>query len=574
MKRIAIVGAGQAGLQLALGLLDARFEVTLYSERSQEQIHSGRVMSSQCMFDSSLEIERDLGLNYWEAECPRVEGMSLAVADGIGGKAIDWAARLDQYAQSVDQRLKIPRWLAEFENRGGELRIQVATLDDLEACARSHDLVIVASGKGTIGQLFRRDASRSPYSTTQRVLALTYVRGMIPRQPYSAVGFNLIPKIGEYFVFPALTTSGLCEIMVFEGFPGGPMDCWSTLKTPAEHLARSKEILEAHAPWEATRCRDVELTDENGILVGSVVPVVRNPVGVLPSGAIVFGMADAVVLNDPITGQGSNNAARCAEIYLDSIVERAEGKADREWMQQTFDRYWTGYAKWVTEWTNLLLQPPPHVIKLLDRAGKIAAVAGAVVNGFDDPRTLYPWFMDSVEAEAFIQREAKTVAERFDRRDYRRALGQFATGVTVVTTRAADGRRVGVTVNSFSSVSLDPPLILWSLSRQTSSLADFTSATHFAVNVLEAKQHHLSRQFSTPLPDKFAGVDYSDGPAGLPILKGLIAQFVCRKVREYDGGDHVILVGEVEQYQYSEGEPLVFHSGRYRVATRHPDIAE
>lgn len=333
-------------------------------------------------------------------------------------------------------------------------------------------------------------------------------------------------------------------------------------------------MLEAHAPWEAARCRDVELTDENGILVGSVVPVVRNPVGVLPSGAIVFGMADAVVLNDPITGQGSNNAARCAEIYLDSIVERAEDKADREWMQQTFDRYWTGYAKWVTEWTNLLLQPPPHVIKLLDRAGKIAAVAGAVVNGFDDPRTLYPWFMDSVEAEAFIQREAKTVAERFDRRDYRRALGQFATGVTVVTTRAADGRRVGVTVNSFSSVSLDPPLILWSLSRQTSSLADFTSATHFAVNVLEAKQHHLSRQFSTPLPDKFAGVDYSDGPAGLPILKGLIAQFVCRKVREYDGGDHVIMVGEVEQYQYSEGEPLVFHSGRYRVATRHPDIAE
>jgi flavin reductase (DIM6/NTAB) family NADH-FMN oxidoreductase RutF len=574
MKRIAIVGAGQAGLQLALGLLNAGFEVTLYSERPPEQIHSGRVMSSQCMFDSSLEIERDLGLNYWEAECPRVEGMSLTVPDGIGGKAIDWAARLDQYAQSVDQRLKIPRWLTEFENRGGELRIQVATIDDLEVCARSHDLVIVASGKGAIGQLFRRDASRSPYSTTQRVLALTYVRGMLPRQPYSAVCFNLIPKSGEYFVFPALTTSGPCEIMVFEGIPGGAMDCWSTIKTPAEHLARSKEILETHAPWEAARCRDVELTDENGILVGSVVPVVRNPVGVLPSSAIVFGMADAVVLNDPITGQGSNNAARCAAIYLDSIVERAEGKADREWMRQTFDRYWTGYAKWATEWTNLLLQPPAHVIKVLDRAGKIAAVAGAVVNGFDDPRTLYPWFMDSVEADAFIQREAKTVAERFDRRDYRRALGQFATGVTVMTTRAADGRRVGVTVNSFSSVSLDPPLILWSLSRQTSSLADFTSATHFVVNVLESKQHHLSRQFSTPLSDKFAGVDYSDGPAGLPVLKGLIAQFVCRKVREYDGGDHVILVGEVEQYQYSEGEPLVFHSGRYRVATRHPDIAE
>jgi len=131
-----------------------------------------------------------------------------------------------------------------------------------------------------------------------------------------------------------------------------------------------------------------------------------------------------------------------------------------------------------------------------------------------------------------------------------------------------------VTVNSFSSVSLDPPLILWSLSRQTPSFIDFTNATHFAVNVLESRQHHLSRQFSTPLPDKFAGVEFEEGTAGVPLLHGTLAQFVCRKVRRHDGGDHIILVGEVEQYKYSEGEPLVFHSGRYRIATRHPDIAE
>jgi flavin reductase (DIM6/NTAB) family NADH-FMN oxidoreductase RutF len=226
------------------------------------------------------------------------------------------------------------------------------------------------------------------------------------------------------------------------------------------------------------------------------------------------------------------------------------------------------------EWTNLLLKPPPHVLKLLDCAGKISAVASAFVNGFDDPRTLFPWFMDAAEAEQFVRHEAKAVAERFDRRDYRRALGQFATGVTVVTARASDGRRVGVTVNSFSSVSLDPPLILWSLSRQAPSFADFTNATHFAVNVLESGQHHLSRQFSTPLPDKFAGVKCAEGAGGVPLLHGVIAQFVCRKVRQYDGGDHVVLVGEVEQYNYNEGEPLVFHSGRYRIATRHPDIAE
>ncbi len=573
MKRIAIIGAGQSGLQLALGLLGTGYEVTLYSGRSANEIREGRVMSSQCMFDSALETERDLGLNYWEESCPQVEGISFVVPDGIGGKSIDWAARLDNYAQSVDQRLKISRWLEVFTSRGGELQIKAADLDDLAACARRHDLVVVASGKCALGQLFERDTERSPYSQAQRALALTYVRGMEPRIPYAAVCFNLIPNVGEYFVFPALTTSGPCEIMVFEGVRGGPMDCWSEDLTPAQHLARSRELLKTFLPWEAARARNAELTDDHGILSGCVVPTVRRPIARL-GGVPILGMADALVLNDPITGQGSNNAARCAEIYLESIIERGGGAADPEWMQQTFDRYWSGYAKWVTEWTNLLLKPPAHVLRLLDCAGKNPAIASAFVNGFDDPRTLFPWFMEAAEADKFIEQEAKAVAERFDRRDFRRALGQFATGVTVVTARASGGAKVGVTVNSFSSVSLNPPLILWSLSRQAQSFADFATCTHFVVNVLEAKQHHLSRQFSTPVPDKYAGVDFVEGKAGIPMLNGALAYFVCRKVKQYDGGDHVIFLGEVEEYKYGEGEPLVFHSGRYRVATRHPDIAD
>jgi flavin reductase (DIM6/NTAB) family NADH-FMN oxidoreductase RutF len=388
------------------------------------------------------------------------------------------------------------------------------------------------------------------------------------------VCFNLVPNVGEYFVFPALTTTGPCEIMVFEGVPNGPMDCWDDVRTPEQHLARSKWILETFMPWEAERCADVELTDAKGILTGRFAPVVRKAVGTLPSGRKVLGMADAIVLNDPITGQGSNNAARCADIYLESILERGERDTTPDWMAETFDRYWTGYGRWVTEWTNLLLRPPAHVIQLMDCASKIPTVAAAIANGFDDPRTFFPWFIDKTEAEAFVKQAAKEVAERFDRRDFRRALGQFATGVTVVTTKARDGRRLGMTVNSFSSVSLDPPLVLWSLSKTAPSFQDFTTASHFAVNVLAADQHHLSRQFSTPLPDKFAGVVCHEGAGGTPILDGTTAHFFCRVVKQYDGGDHVIILAEVEAYKYVEGEPLVFHSGRYRVATRHPDISD
>ena len=576
MKRIAIIGAGQSGLQLALGLLDAGYEVTVVSDRSGEQIRTGRVMSSQCMFDWALETERDLGLNFWEEECPEVEGMSFAVpaSGGGGAKAVDWAARLNNPAEAVDQRVKMPRWMEEFQRKGGELVVQEASIADIEGYASSRDLVIVAAGKGALGALFERDDERSPYRTPQRILALTYVTGMRPRVPYAAVCFNLIPGVGEYFVFPALTTSGPCEIMVFEGVPGGPMDCWGEVKTPEQHLAKSKWILETFLPWEAERCAEIALTDANGVLAGSLTPVVRKPVATLASGKHVLGMADATVLNDPITGQGSNSAAKCADIYLRSIIEHGNRAADREWMEQTFDSYWNGYARWVTEWTNALLNPPAHVIKILDAAGRLPEVAEAVANGFDDPRSFFPWFIDAAEAEKFLQQAVEAAAKRFDGRDFRRALGQFATGVAVVTTCARDGRRVGLTVNSFSSVSLDPPLVLWSLARQSASLADFTSASHFGVSVLAANQHHLSRQFATALADKFVDVDCAEGRGGCPMIKGATAHFVCRNVRQCDGGDHVIFIGEVEEYQWNEGEPLIFHSGRYHVRTRHPDLPE
>ena len=575
-RRVAIVGAGQSGMQLALGLQRAGYEVTVFSNRTAKEIFEGPVMSSQCMFETALQTERELELDWWADECPAVEGIGIAVRNLEGGKSIEWSARLDGPAQSVDQRLKIPAWMAEFEKRGGRLVLQDVGLAALEACAAAHALVVVASGKGEISQLFERDTGRSPFDQPQRALALTYVKGMKPALPHARVCFNLIPGVGEYFVFPALTTTGPCEIMVFEGVPGGPMDCWADVKTPQEHLARSKRILDTFLPWEAERCTGIELTDDNGILAGRFAPTVRKPVATLPSGRKVLGLADAVVLNDPITGQGANNAAKCADIYLKRILEHGDAPFDAAWMQETFDRYWEGYARWATCWTHSLLAPPkPHMQKLLQSATHVPAVASTIANGFDDPRVFAPWWFDAAEADRFLETRAREAAcDRFDRRDFRKALGQFTTGVTVITTRAIDGRRVGMTANSFSSVSLDPPLVLWSLARQAPSVADFTGASHFAINVLAAHQHHLSRQFSTPQADKFGGVECCDGTAGVPLLDGVIARFICRNVKQYDGGDHLIFIGEVERYDRFDGEPLVFHSGYYQVTTRHPECVQ
>jgi len=403
VRKILIVGAGQAGLQLANGLAQRRYDVTVVSNRTPEEIRDGRVLSSQCMFDRSLQHERDLGLDFWASECPPVEGLSFSVPAPDGnGKAIFFEAQLDRPAQSVDQRLKMPRWLEELERRGGRVELHEASADDLERYADENDLVIVAAGKGEVARLFERDAERSTYDRPMRALALTYVTGMTPRPEFSAVNFNLVPGVGEYFVFPALTTTGPCEIMVFEGVPGGPMDCCADVETPEQHLARSLELLETFFPWEAERNRAVELTDANGVLAGRLVPTVRKPIGELPSGALVLGMADVVVLNDPITGQGSNNASRCAAVYLDEILKRGAELFDAGWMGVTFERYWD-YARFVTGWTNALLgPPPPHVLGILGAAGENPRIAKRFVEGFDDPPDFFEWFMTPDKAEAYL----------------------------------------------------------------------------------------------------------------------------------------------------------------------------
>jgi flavin reductase (DIM6/NTAB) family NADH-FMN oxidoreductase RutF len=182
-------------------------------------------------------------------------------------------------------------------------------------------------------------------------------------------------------------------------------------------------------------------------------------------------------------------------------------------MQRTFDNFWRGWAQWATTWTTSWLQPlEEHQWRVLRLAGDHPDLAGVVAAGFDDARLFLPWWFDADEAERFVERHLATEAARFDTRDLRRALGQYATGVTVVTT-VHDGQRFGMTANSFTSVSLNPPLVLWAAAKSSPSLAAFEATDHFVVNVLASDQHHLSRQFATSGSDKFEGVPATCPPS-------------------------------------------------------------
>ena len=585
MRKIAIIGAGESGAQLALGLQRDGFAVTLLSDRSAAQIRTGKVMSSQCMFSTALDAEAQMGTAltgfYESGSVPGITSIRMRVD---AEAPIEWEAPLDGPARSIDQRIKSALWIETFVAAGGDFRIEKVTPRMLEELAHDYELVIVSTGKGEIGQIFPRDKAKSPFDRPQRVLALNYVKpdggataseanGAAPPSTGDAIRMSIVPGVGEFFTFPGLTVSGPCRMMVFEGVVGGPMDRWTDVGTPQEQLERSLEILREHFPHEVENFAGAELTDDGATLLGRITPTVRSAVGELGNGKLVFGLGDAVVLNDPLTGQGSNNATLAAKYYLDAIVRRGQQPFDRPWMERTFDEFWRGWGQWAVEWTNDLLKPRrDHQKTLLSEAAEHPALAASIVSGFDDPRTSYPWWFDSAAAADFMQARKEEDTSVFDVRDFRSALGQFATGVTVVTTVAADGRKVGMTANSFTSVSMEPPLVLWCPSKRAPSLGDFEDATHFAINILASDQHVLSSQFATPATDKFVGAETTEGIAGVPLLNGAVATFQCRTVSRHDAGDHVIYVGEVESYKHDGGAPLVFHGGKYHATASHPDF--
>jgi flavin reductase (DIM6/NTAB) family NADH-FMN oxidoreductase RutF len=159
---------------------------------------------------------------------------------------------------------------------------------------------------------------------------------------------------------------------------------------------------------------------------------------------------------------------------------------------------------------------------------------------------------------------AKAIPPNFSALEFRAALGMFATGVTIVTALDDNDTPIGLTANSFNSVSMSPPLVLWSLARSAGSMAAFSAGSHYAINILSADQQDLAKQFASKGLDRFAGVSYTAGSGGAPLLDGAVARFECFNRSRYEEGDHVIFVGEVERCTYTQGaSPLLFHGGKF-----------
>jgi len=193
----------------------------------------------------------------------------------------------------------------------------------------------------------------------------------------------------------------------------------------------------------------------------------------------------------------------------------------------------------------------------------------AVDSGFNNSQ------MQRTRGNGYAGREsmsAELISSKMDQRAFRRALGNFVTGVTIVTAKGSDGE-VGVTASSFNSLSLDPPLILWSCAKNSLSCVTFEQASHFAVNILAAEQKDLSNRFSRQQRDKFEKVTWTPGLGGAPLFPNCAGIFQCESYQKHDGGDHWIFVGKVVEFDDFGRAPLGFHQGAYSVVMAHPDSA-
>jgi 2-polyprenyl-6-methoxyphenol hydroxylase-like FAD-dependent oxidoreductase len=404
MRRVAIVGAGQAGLQLGLGLLAAGYQVTVVAERTPEQLRTGRVLSTQAMFGPALRIEREAGLDLWADRTPAVHQVHSVLAVPPAVRALEFTMSLREPAQSVDQRLKMARWLELLAERGGTVEYRRLDRAGLRELADRHELTIVAAGRGELAEIFQRDAERSPFDAPQRMLAGLYVNGLGSPDPAAEprARMHALPGMGELYLQPALTLSGPCTILLWGGIPGGPLDCFGDRPDLTEMLRRIRSITGELLPWEAELWHEAEPVDAGAALVGAITPTVRRPVARLDGGTAVLGIGDTVVRTDPITGQGANSAARAADHYLRAITGHGEAPFTPDWMQHTFESFWQQHGRHTVDFTTAMLTMPEHLQQVFAAAAQHQEVADRFANVYPEPAAYADWLATPELTRAYL----------------------------------------------------------------------------------------------------------------------------------------------------------------------------
>jgi len=407
MRKVSIIGSGQAGLILAHALAQKHYEVTLYSDKtSDEWLHQSRPTGTAYLFHESIEIERELGIDHWSDTMFRGEGSHIEFPTPDGGFASIVTAT-PHPGGAVDQRMKFHRWMNDLEPAGGKLSIESVDVARAEEIAARSDLTVLAVGKGELGRIVPRDPLRSVYDRPQRRLAMgivTNVKGWKEASGITGVKYSKVEN-GEIFWVPFThKTAGASWSFIVEAIPGSSLDVFGEVQSGPEIVEKLRSILKDHAPWDWDAVSEMEYVekDDFGWLTGAFPPTVRAPFGKLPSGALVIPVGDTSIAFDPIGGHGGNNASHHARFLADEIAARNILPFDESWATSLFERYWAERGGHAYRFNNIMLEGSPgwgpFLAGIADRRVADALLGANVMI----PRNFFPWLESAEETQEMI----------------------------------------------------------------------------------------------------------------------------------------------------------------------------
>ena len=239
MKKIAIIGAGQAGLQLGLSLLKDKYEVSIYSEYTPESIMETSAPGTSVMFSDSLDIERKLGIDFWQNDAPQIENFNLSLCLPNGKRLMHNMCKSQKPYQAIDQRLKFSVWMKTFMENGGKLIYQSVSQNDLESIAATNDAVFVATGKNQLGEIFETDTNRTIYEKPQRNLLVFVAKKQKEGQNFqmNSMNVNIFPVGGEVFIVPYLDKNNQKSVgILIEAQPNEELDFFANVKNSDDVL--------------------------------------------------------------------------------------------------------------------------------------------------------------------------------------------------------------------------------------------------------------------------------------------------------------------------------------------------
>jgi 2-polyprenyl-6-methoxyphenol hydroxylase-like FAD-dependent oxidoreductase len=403
MERIGIVGAGVAGLHLALYLQQHGVPVRLYAERTPAEQRVSRLPSTPAHFGNTRARETALGVNHWDAP----ESLATHVVVAVGGpQPFGFRGELDLPSLYIDHRVYVARLLEDYLERGGTVKFGPLTRAAVPALASEHDLVVIAAGRGGLADLFPVVPERSPLKAPARVLCAAQYHGVAPLDGMN-YGVHIAPGLGEVFEGPMNAIDGPRPSFNFEAIPGGPLEPlvrWSYERDPAGFNQEVLRVLREHFPSVHARVTPKEfgVIGPLDIVQGALRPCVRRPYAALPNGRWAVAIGDAHATHDPAAAQGVNAASASAFILGELI--REGGIFDERFCRRAEARLWA-YVGDVTAWALAFLEaPPPHIRDLMAAAAGNQPLADQFASFWDYPHRAWDaWSTPEITA-ALVRR--------------------------------------------------------------------------------------------------------------------------------------------------------------------------